>query len=354
MRIIVYRENYNIFRINVLIEKCYIMSYNYWYKLPMIGGGKMREHFYQKTNFKNIVLIALPSAISVIGVLISIFQNPTYKIIAIFTSIILLLLLIGFIIFFSYNEDKIYNELKDQKERNFQLTNILAHMENENKAMCYTVSVMSELSESWASSINSFVKNTLSNGVISDKAWDKTKIVDGICVCCRDMIKQYCNNYDNSKISVGFISCTTDENGEKWVKITSHSNPESTRPHGCKEKQKLLESMYHYAELIKEELSDIEIAMNNVEIQNIFKKITPRTDLSKYTQYIAVPIYCKSRKLLGIFQIVTKNGYIIETERDNMEKFVTEKIIPFSNLIVLSDKIYKGLYISPSKINKEE
>ena len=36
-----------------------------------------------------------------------------------------------------------------------------------------------------------------------------------------------------------------------------------------------------------------------------------------------------------------------------MQQFVTDNIIPFSNLIVLADKIYKGLYVSPTKINKE-
>ena len=75
--------------------------------------------------------------------------------------------------------------------------------------------------------------------------------------------------------------------------------------------------------------------------------------MNKYTQYIAIPLYCKSGKLLGIFQIVTKNGYIIENDKLKMQQFVTDNIIPFSNLIVLADKIYKGLYVSSTKINKE-
>lgn len=51
--------------------------------------------------------------------------------------------------------------------------------------------------------------------------------------------------------------------------------------------------------------------------------------------------------------IVTKYGYIIETDRDKMRTFITDTIIPFSNMIILADKIYKGLYINPTQINKE-
>lgn len=77
------------------------------------------------------------------------------------------------------------------------------------------------------------------------------------------------------------------------------------------------------------------------------------SDLTKYTQYVAIPLYCKSGNLLGILQIVTKNGYIIEEDKLKFQQFVTDTIIPFSNLIVLIDKIHKGLYLNPIKINKE-
>lgn len=313
----------------------------------------MRNHFYQKTWFKNTILISIPSLISVIGITVSIITNQSIKIGLILFSIFLMIILTIAIVYFSNQEDKICKDLESEKEANRTLTAILAHMENEYKTATYTISTFSELAEKWSATINSFANNVLINGFISDKAWDKVKMVDSICLCCRDMIKQYCNNFDNSKISVSFVTYKKDDKGEEWVKMSSHSNPESTRPNACKDEEKLSECIYHYADLIKEELSDIEIAINNEEIKRIFKMASTRTDLNKYTQYIAIPLYCKSRKLLGIFQIVTKYGYIIENDRLEMEKFVTDSVIPYSNLIVLIDKIYKGLYVNPTKINKE-
>lgn len=313
----------------------------------------MRERFYQKTWFKNVILILIPSAISVIGILISIVTNQTIKFLLIFSTIVLMVILVIFVFYFSNYEDKIFQELEKEKDKNTSLTNILIHMENDYKTVSSELSAFSEMTEKWAGTINSFANNIKENGYVSDKAWDKVRITDAICLYAKNVIQQYCNNFNNSNISVGYISYTKDQNGEEWVHLISHSNPVSIRPSACKSEVKLSDCHYHYADLIRNKLSDLEIAMNNEEILRIFKRVSTTSDLSKYTQYIAIPLYCKSGNLLGILQIVTKNGCVIEKDRGKMTQFITDNIIPFSNLIVLVDKIYKGLYINPTKINKE-
>ena len=312
----------------------------------------MGKQFYQKTWFKNTLFISISTAISVIGILISIFSG-SIKNVLICISIVLLFIQIYAIIRYGNEEDKIYKQLQESELKNNSLTAILAHMENDYKTVTSEVSAFSEMAEKWASQINSFANNIKQYGSVSDKAWNKVKIIDSICIYTRSVIKQYCNNFDNSNISVGYISYNKDINGEEWIHMICHSNPMSIRPNACRSKVKLSDCHYHYADLIREKLSDIEIAMNNEEILRIFNKVSISSDLGKYTQYIAIPLYCKSGNLLGIFQIVTKNGYIIENDRIKIQQFVTDTIIPFSNLIVLTDKIYKGLYISPTKINKE-
>ena len=319
----------------------------------MKEGLYMREHFYQKTWFKNLILILIPSAISVIGVLISVITNQVLKIILIFVTIVLMLVLCAFVFYFSSFEDKVYKELEKAEEKNKNLTKILAHMENDYKTVTSEVSIFSDMFEKWSSTINSFTNNIKENRYISDKAWDKARIIDTICFHTKNVIQQYCNKFDNSNVSTGYISYRKDRNGIEWIHMISHSNPVSIRPNACKGEVKLSECTYHYADLIRNKLSDFEIAMDNNEILRIFNRVSVTTDLNKYTQYIAIPLYCKSGKLLGIFQIVTKNGYIIESDRDKMRQFATDIIMPFSNLIVLADKIYKGLYINPTKINKE-
>lgn len=321
----------------------------------------MRQKFYQKTGFKNTILISIPALISVFGAIISIINNSILKLAFIFLILLLMISLAIAVFFFANQEDKIYleyeksqNEIQNAKDEIQKLSAILVHMENNYKTSIFTITTFSEFLEKWAKTINSFANNVSTNGAVSDKAWDKVKLFDSVCLYCKNMIKQYCNDNDDSKISVNFVSYREDSLGEQWVHMISHSNPESTRPTACKTEMKLSECEYHYAQLIKDKYSDIEIAENNNEIQKIFKKTSKTSDLTKYTQYIAIPVYCTSKKLLGIFQVVTKYNYIIENDKLKLLHFTTENIIPYSNLIVLIDKIYKGLYISPKQINKED
>lgn len=313
----------------------------------------MRKRFYQMTWFKNTIFILLPTAISIIGLLISLTNSKTIKTILTCVAILLLLIQIYSVIHYGNEEDKVYEQLLECKRQKEDLTSILVNMENEYKTAMYEISLISDIIDKWASAINSFANNVKINKQVSDKAWDKEKYIDTICVHCRDIVEQYCNIKDTSKISVGYIQYTKDTDGEEWVHMIGHSNTHALRPNACKEETRLCDCLYHYGDLIREKYSDIEIAMDNEEILRIFHKVSVHTDLSKYTQYIAIPLYCKSGKILGILQIVTKNGYIIEKDRNKLEKFITENIIPLCNLIILTDKINKGLYLNPIKINKE-
>lgn len=309
----------------------------------------------QKGWFRNTILIAIPAIISLVGIVISLVTpSDTIKYILIAIMALLTAIVIIFATIFSKQDEKLFKELERVKGENDSLTAILANMENHIKTQKFTITTFTELLEKWAKNINSFSNTVSAKKQVSNKNWDKIKYFDAICVQCRNMLEQHCNNYDNSKISVGFVSYKEDADGGKYVHMVAHSNPESTRPNACKKEEKLSDCTYHYATLIKDQYSGIEVAVNNEEILRIFNNISKNTDLTRYSQYIAIPVYCTSNKLLGIFQVVTKYDYIIESDRVALLKFAEEYIIPYSNLIVLADKINKGLYINPGVILEEE
>lgn len=311
----------------------------------------MKQKFYQKTWFKNTILITIPTIISTIGVIISLNNNiPKNVKTALMILIVLLMFILLFaVIFFSGQDDKIYGEYEKLNKEIEKIKVVTAHFENEYKTSCSIITTFSMLFEDWSKNIYNFATQVLEKKSISDIAWDKIKYYDTVCLQCKNMILSYCNIIDISKISVGLILCSEDENGEKYIEMVSHSDPQSVRPSAYKHKERLIDSKYHYAQLIKEEYSGIEAVVNNDEILRTLNKTNIHTDLSKYTQYIAIPIYCTNNKLLGIFQVDTKYNCIIEQDRSELIEFANKKIIPFTNLIVLIDKINKGLYILPDK-----
>lgn len=313
-----------------------------------------KRKFYQKVWFKNTILITIPTLISVIGVIVSVFPDvgETVKGYLFGGTIILMMILIIFVIFSSNSEENIYKEYEETLQKNEKLLRVVALLDNDVSTKNLIITTFSEVFEKWAKNINSFANTVQTRKQVSDKAWDKESYFEFICRQCRDMIKRYCND-DDAQISVGFVICKENENGEKIVHMIAHSNMGSNRPTACSKEELLLESRYHFAEIIKEKYSDIEVAENNDEIKKIFKKTSITSDLDKYSQYIAIPMYCTKDKLLGVFQVVTKYDCIIEQEKVELLKFAEKNVVPYSNLIILADKINKGLYINPSIVEKE-
>lgn len=313
----------------------------------------MQKKFYQRLWFKNIVLIGVPSVISLLGIFTSIL-NGTIRIILYCVCVCLMIFLVIAVIFYSHSESKT-DKIIENLETECKTYKLLSYCLNKTLEMkAYSVNIFSQFTEAWSKNINAFANEVTQRGKAPERCWEKSKLFDEVCVHCKKMIQKYCDNEDDTKISVGYINYRKDEQGEEWVSMIAHSNPETTRPHSYGEEEKLSESIYHYAELIKEKSPDIEVAVNNEEILRIFKKVSKTTDLSKYTQYIAIPIYCSQKKLTGIFQIVTKYNYIIEEDPVELRKFAEQNIIPFSNMILLIDKINKGLCAKPNEERRNQ
>lgn len=303
--------------------------------------------FFKRLWFKNTLLIGCPGVISVIGVIYN-FLPKMLKTPSIVLVVIMGIVFVIAVLFYSNEEEQKNKELEKLKEEKENLQKVVEHLEILVKTNVFALNSIAEFSEGWAKNINTFANSVSEKGSASEKCWDKTKLFNEVCVQCKNTIQHYCNNNDNTKVSVGYIKCFKNSDGTECVNFIAHSSPESTRPTAYGVEMNLQDCKYYYAELIKDNFSDIEVAKNNEEILRRFKKISLHTDLTKYTQYIAIPIYCTNRKLLGVFQIITKHGYIIEEDSIELRKFAEEYMIPFSNMILLIDKIEKGLYSKPS------
>lgn len=278
----------------------FVDSCNIMLLYTIVGGMDMKGKFYNSLWFKNTILISIPSIVSVIGIFISFVPN-NIKIIFGCVSFFLIVCLAVAVIFFANLDEKTHKKLDEHIKENADLKVISYHLKTLAKTNEYTVNAFSEFVEAWSKNINSFADEVIKSGQAPKKCWDKANLFDAVCVQCRNMIKTYCDNDDNTKISVGYVSYKQDGDNE-WVNMISHSNPESTRPHAAGKEEQLSECKYHYAELIKNKISDIEIAVNNEEVQRIFNKVSTTTDLNKYTQYIAIPIYCSRKSCLVYFR----------------------------------------------------
>ena len=129
---------------------------------------------------KNLFLLGSPVLISSIGIFISLTPSATIRTGGIITVIILTIVAIIAIIYYNNEENKTEAHYKKLEYDYQSLIEIMAHMDNQTKTSAFTVAAFSKLSEDWSSTIHSFAKNVQNSGWVSDKAWNKEKIIDSI------------------------------------------------------------------------------------------------------------------------------------------------------------------------------
>ena len=129
--------------------------------------------------------------------------------------------------------------------------------------------------------------------------------------------------------------------------MMAHSSPQTAKPDVYDQEELLSECKYQYARIIRDRKRDIFVLEDTSKIMQIFYKKKPETDLSKYSQYIAIPVICSSNKFLGVLQVTTKHNYKIMNTDVELEKFSETYLTPFIELLILVEKIKKGLFVKP-------
>ena len=96
-----------------------------------------KEHFYQKTWFKNAILVGVPTIISALGVVLSVITNNVAKAVIVAINIFLFIIFAIMIYIFSNLEDKKekeFNKLKSELDQKIieinDLKTLFLHVEN--------------------------------------------------------------------------------------------------------------------------------------------------------------------------------------------------------------------------------
>lgn len=309
---------------------------------------------------KNLILIGIPTIISGIGIIMTSDVFAEYKDFFIFLTIGLLIAFIVFVVFYAKLDKKEYDKyvILEKHNRKLQnevndlmstITSIKNLLNTNNSIVTSFISII----DPWTLNINKIANDIKNSGKANEKDWDYEKICTDICIGCKNMIRQFIRIDNDTDVSVGFIKYYRDAEKE-YVKMIAHSSSPTAKPDIFDVQELLSECNYQYARLIKSKTRSILALENNERIRQYFYKKHDDTNLSKYTQYIAIPILCSKNKNLGVLQVTTKYDCVImETEVD-LKKFGETYITPFIELIVLAEKIEKGIFIKPNDSSFEK
>lgn len=290
---------------------------------------------------KNSILIGIPTIISAIGIIMTLNLFSSYKNLFIIATILLLIVFIIFLVYYGKQEEEI---IKESDKLKTTITSLKKVLGINSKIVISIVSLL----EDWNRNINKIANDIKKTGEANVKDWDYEKICTDICVSCKDAIVKFIGIEDDTDISVSLVKYYHLDNLD-YVKMIAHSSPQTARPDVYDKEELLKDCMYQYARMIREGNRDIFVLENKEKIRQCFYKKNPETDLSKYNQYIAIPIICPHNKYLGILQIVAKYNLVIMNTDVELKKFGETYMTPFAELFVLAEKIEKGIFVKPIK-----
>ena len=292
---------------------------------------------------KNVILVGIPAIISAIGIMMALDKFKKYNNIFILITILLLIIFLASLYYYSKQEKSNQDEIDELKSTILTTQKVIG-------INTKTIGSIVKLLESWNIDINKIANDILKNGFANEKDWNRDKIYNDICVCCRDSISEFTKLDDKTDISVSLIKYYCQDEKE-YVKMVAHSSPQTAKPDIYDKELLLSECRYYFGKLIKDKNRNIMALENNIKIQQYFYRPKPETNLGKYNQYIAIPIICSKNKILGILQVTTKYNYIIMDTEVELLKFSETHLTPFVELLILTEKIEKGIFAKP---NNEE
>ena len=110
---------------------------------------------------------------------------------------------------------------------------------------------------------------------------------------------------------------------------------------------------YHDADLFKKSKADIEVLKNKDEIGNAFL-FGKSANRDKYSQYIAIPIFCADRKMIGLLEITCLNETYLAVSERELKEIASKYFGPYTFLILLLHKLEKALLAMPQTTDADE
>nr|WP_295945387.1 hypothetical protein [uncultured Agathobaculum sp.] len=196
--------------------------------------------------------------------------------------------------------------------------------------------------------VNSCIHNVKSDGKIDLNIWSFDKACRQVCSCAYSSL---CNTIGNKNIGIAYIKLVEGENPEKRITMNAFANETMSAPRIYRKKRDFTvdnEGSYHDEYLFRDASTEIEILMTPEEIEDAFafrNRESRKHNRGKYSQYVAIPVFCNDNKMVGLLEVVAFNGIQIGVTKEEVREIANKFLQPYAYMFLLLHKLEKSLLV---------
>ena len=190
------------------------------------------------------------------------------------------------------------------------------------------------------------IKNARLFNKIDLNIWNKDMISDYICSSIKEIITGIAETGKDFDVNL-IIPMQTYHNTTKYFMISDASDGVKPEIYHAELSESEAQK-YYFGKLFKKEISEYEVLMNKEEINREFFWKDPHHK-GKYEQYIALPIFCDSHKMIGLLEICAEKDCFITHDYDNMVNIINQHIKCYADYYLMAYKIEQAVSFVPQK-----
>lgn len=198
-----------------------------------------------------------------------------------------------------------------------------------------------------ANGANDIIHAIVNSGEADLKLWNFDKACQWVCDNVYDLL---CKLGEGREFEVIYDRLVEDKKPEEFIYTNAYANKNKRKPSVYMKKRRFGDDDYHDSDLFRDGDSELEVVIGTDEIDKIFahrSKEKRNKNKSKYSQYIAIPVFCNDEKMIGLFEIVCLNKTKIGDTKEEIEEIVSRYFIPYSFLLLVLHKLEKALLAKP-------
>lgn len=236
-------------------------------------------------------------------------------------------------------------------KQDVNLKTVNQYLETEIMARNNFIATVIELHEKTAENLNIVAHSIAQKNVFDMANWSFDKEAMNACWAIYTVLSEISSGIS---FEVTYVKCIhKDKKGER-IQMVGYYNESHNHPTIFMKARKLDDpNAYYDTKLFKRNNSDIDILLTKEEIADNFVFKNRKQQKDKYSQYIGVPVYCNSIKMVGLIQIAFYNSSVLSDNPNRIKEIVQKYIKPIEAMLVSHTKMEKVLLALPS-ISVEE